>query len=297
MGWVLATSISPMLWLLAQDAGPRPPSYLPTPTAVAQEPPYRLKPRPDGGYEYDDTRFKAVIAPDGTVSFDDHHIPNKWHLIPLLPQNNPPGTQTLEGALRELLQHKPVGRSQLQPDLPERPHAAGPMTEADRRAMEEYYYTVPFMTNIGSADLADEYYRMLDEDPYRYEKARFLSSTTNMRLKMAAESQIRDMRLALHDLPGRLDRLWKDPTQPPAVKRLMICALWSELYHDERGREATNVINHFVRTRLPLGSTDAYTPAELDSCNATAEPPAKFDPYTPPPPRKPSPRPSATPQR
>ena len=164
--------------------------------------------------------------------------------------------------LRELLTHKPVTRSQRDPAVPERPHPTAPVTEADRRRMEEYYYTVPFMTNIGSADLTDEYYRMLGEDPYRYDKAKFLSSTYDMRLKMAAESQVRDMRLALHDLPNRLDRLWRDPGQPPAAKRLLICRLWSELYRDDRGREATNVVNHFVRTRLPLGSASAYTPAE-----------------------------------
>jgi hypothetical protein len=288
---VLVSSLSPLLALLAQDAGVRP-SFLPTPTAIAQEPRYRLKPRRDGGYDYDDTRFKAVITPDGRVSFDEHRIANnRWYLIPVLPQNHPPGTQTLEGALKELLRRQPVSRSQPEPSMPERPRAAGPLTEADRRRMEEYGHFVPVVTTTGNADLTDEYYRMLGEDPYRQEKARFLSSTYDMRLKMAAESQVRDMRLALHDLPTRLDRLWKDPAQPPAAKRLMICMLWSELYRDDKGREATNVINHFVRTRLPRGSADGYSDAELQSCNARAEAGGKFDPYTPPPPRKPPPPP------
>ncbi len=297
MWLVLASSLWPLVGLLAQDAGVRP-NLLPTPTAIAQEPRYRLKARPDGGFEYQDTRFKAVIAPDGRVSFADQRVPEKKpYVIPVIPRNHPPGTQTLEGALRELLQRKPVTRSQREPDVLDRPHPAGPLTEADRRDMEEYYYFLPMVAAIGTADLTDEYSRMFGEDPYRYEKARFLSSTFDMRLKMAAESQVRDMRLALHDLPNRLDRLWKDPAHPPAAKRLMICMLWSELYRDAKGREATAVINHFVRTRLPQGGADAYTGAELASCNARAEAGARFDPYKPPPPRTPPPAPAPAKKR
>ena len=291
----LASPFSTLLLLLAQDAGARP-SFLPTPTAIAQEPRYQLRPRRDGGFDYDDSRFKAVIARDGRVSFDDHKISGKLRVIPLLPLNHPPGSPTLESTLVDLLRRRPVSRPVREPEVPPRPHPAGPLTEADRRGMEEYYYAVPVVAAIGTFDLTDVYYRMLGEDPYRYEKARFLSSTYQMRIKLATESQIHDMRRALHDLPGRLEKLWADTTHPPAARRLMICMLWSELYRDASGREATAVINHFVRTRLPLGSRDAYTPAEIESCNAGADHGAKFDPYTPPPPRpRPAKKPPAKP--
>jgi hypothetical protein len=294
----LASQFSTLLLLLAQDAGARPrPGILPTPTAIAQEPRYQLRARPDGGFEYNDSRFKAVIARDGRVSFDDHKVSGKFRVIPLLPpMGHPPGTPTLESTLVDLLRRRPVARPVREPEVPPRPHPAGPLTEADRRGMEEYYYAVPVVAVIGNTDLTDMYYRMLGEDPYRYEKARFLSSTYEMRIKLAAESQVQDMRLALHDLPGRLEKLWADTTHPLAARRLIICMLWSELHRDARGREATAVINHFVRTRLPLGTANAYTPAEIANCNAGAAPTARFDPYSPPPPRpRPAKKPPAKP--
>ena len=285
--WTASVSaFGPLLLLLAQDAGQPPrPSFLPTPTAVSQEPRYRLRPTRDGGYDYEDTRFKARIAPDGRVSFADKRINNKWSPLPLMPQGNPPGTPTLESTLRDLLRRrKAPPRPEAPPPIPERPHPAGPLTEADRRGMEEYYKVVPVVAAIGTADLTDEYYRMLGEDPYRYEKARFLSSTFEMRLQMAAQAQVHDLRRSLHDLPVRLERLWKDPSHPPSARRLIMCALFDELRHAEKGREARNVIETFVRLNLPQGSPDAYAPAELETCNAGAgsDPADRFDPYTPP---------------
>jgi hypothetical protein len=289
LGWLLV--------LLAQDAGARPtagpsrPSLLPTPTVV-QEPRYRLRPTRDGGYEYEDTRFKAVVAPDGRVSFDDRRVSSKWQLIPVFPQNHPPGTPTLESTLRDLLRRrKSPPPPPAPPPIPERPPASGPLTERDRRRMEEYYKVVPVVAVTGTADLTDEYYRMLGEDPYRYEKARFLSSTFEMRLKMAAESQLHDLRRSLHELRSRLDRLWSDPSHPPTARRLIVCALFGELSRDETGRVATEVINNFVRTRLPQGSADGYTAAELEACNAGAGGRERFDPYRPNP-KKPTAKPS-----
>jgi hypothetical protein len=283
---VLVTSLGPLLVLLAQDAGIAPrPSFLPTPTAVAQEPRYRLKPTSDGGYEYEDTRFKAVVAPDGRVSFDDRRVSAKWRLIPVLPLNNPPGTPTLEGTLRDLLTRRKRPPPPPVPEpIAERPRPNAPMTELDRRRMrEELDKVIPVAAVTGTADLTDEYLRLMGEDPYRYEKARFLASTADMRLKMAAEAQLHDLRLSMHDLPVRLDRLWKDTSTPPAARRLIICALHGELSRDDKSREANAVINTFVRTRLPRGTPDAYTAAELQTCNAGLSDRDRFDPYTPPP--------------
>ena len=291
---VLVSPLGPLLILLAPDAGVSPrPSFLPTPTAVSQEPRYRLKPTRDGGYEYEDTRFKAVVAPDGRVSFDDRRVSSKWQIIPVFPRNHPPGTPTLESTLRDLLRkRKTPPPPPPEPPIADRPPASGPLTERDRRRMEEYNRFIPVMATTGTADLTDEYYRMLGEDPYRYEKARFLSSTLEMRMKMAAEAQVHDLRRSLHDLPVRLERLWKDTAHPPAARRLIICALHSELRRDEKGREANAVINTFVRLRLPQDGPDGYTAAEMEACNASADPADRFDPYTPPklPPRPPKKR-------
>jgi hypothetical protein len=293
----MVAPLGPLLVLLAQDAGVPPrPNLLPTPTAVSQEPRYRLRPTPNGGYEYEDTRFKAVIAPDGRVSFDDRRLSTKWQLIPLFPKNHPPNTPTLESTLRDLLRGRKVARPPVEEPVPQRPLATGPMTETERRRRQEPFDTVPVVAVSGTFDLTDEYYRMLGEDPYRYEKARFLGSTFDMRLKMAAQAEVHDLRRSLHELPERLARLWKDPTHPPSARRLIICALYDELRGSDKGREARNVIKTFVRANMPSGTPNAYPPAELETCNASAPPADPFDPYAPPPPRPSPGKPSSKPR-
>jgi hypothetical protein len=296
---VPVSSLGPLLVLLAPDAGTRP-TFLPIPTpsaTVVREPSYRLRPTRDGGFDYEDTRFKAVIAPDGRVSFTDKHVSSKLHFIPVLPQNHPPGTPTLESTLRDLLRRRPVKRPPQEDPVPARPSPSGPPNERDRRRMEEFNRFVPVVATTGTFDLTDEYLRMMGEDPYRYEKAKFLSTTFEMRLNLAAQSQVHDLRRSLHDLPGRLEKLWTDTSNPPGARRLIICALHRELA-DEKSLEASRVITHFVRMRLSQGGPDAYTAAELDACNAGTDAGKRFNPYEVPAPTKPAPskksRPPAT---
>jgi hypothetical protein len=284
MGLAQVVSMGPLLVLLAQDAGVAPaPSFQPVPTAVAPEPRYRLLATREGGYEYQDSRFTARIAPDGTVSFDDRRVRGRFYVAPVLPLDVGPATPSLESTLRDVMAGRKPVRPPVEPRIPAPLPPTGPMTEADLRGMEEYYYPVPFYRVLGAVDLTDEYYRMLDEDPYGYEKARFLASTFEIRLGMAARSQLHDLRRSLHELPLRLDRLWNTTSYPPGARRLIICALFDELRGQENATEARNVIETFVRTRLPPDSSDAYTPAELQTCNASSgrNPANRFDPYTP----------------
>ena len=143
--------------------------------------------------------------------------------------------------------------------------------------MEEFNRVVPIVATTGTFNLTDEYLRMLGEDPYRYEKAKFLSTTFEMRLKLAAQSQVHDLRRSLHDLPTRLERLWVDSSNPPGARRLIICSLYREL-GDQKSLEASRVINHFVRMRLPQDGPDSYTPAELAACNAGGDGAKEFQP-------------------
>jgi hypothetical protein len=135
------------------------------------------------------------------------------------------------------------------------------------------------MVSGTTLDLTDEYYRLMGEDPYRREKARFLAATFDVRLAMAARAEAADLRSATADLPGRLAKIWADRSQPPAARRRIICALWSELRRDGKGTAAADVITTFVRTRLAAGTLHAYAPAELAACSDGQAPGVKFAPY------------------
>ena len=171
-----------------------------------------------------------MVAPDGRVSFDDRRLSSKWQLIPVFPKNHPRERRPWSPPCATCSRGGRPRGPRPSPPSPRAPSRPGPLTEADRRRRQEPYDNfVPVASASGTFNLTDEYYRMLGEDPYRYEKARFLSSTFDLRLKMAAQAQVHDLRQSLHDLPARLDRLWKDPAHPPSARRLIMCALFDEL--------------------------------------------------------------------
>lgn len=300
----------PLVLVLAPDGGARPVSLPLVPPVlsgkVAEVPPrYTLRPVGGGNYEYAEDAFTAKIARDGRVSFDDHRVSNlSMKLFPYLPEPHPQGTPTLEGAVRRALGDK--RRQAAQPPPRKGPlqqneiATLAPRTERDRKWDAEN--PVIIVGGIsGKFDLTDEFYRLLGEDPYRREKARFLAATFDVRLAMASRAHASDVASALAELPDRLVRIWGDTSQPAAARRRLICGLWAELQRGAaaapaEGSEAAephrraalaaaradNVINTFVATKLPAGGPDAYSPAELAACSEGLPGGVTFKPYSPP---------------
>jgi hypothetical protein len=116
----------------------------------------------------------------------------------------------------------------------------------------------------GSFDLTDEIMRAHSQDPYAYEKARFLSSTFEMRMKMAIEARKADLKVTLDDLPQRLDELLGDERYSPRERRRIVYELWYETDETPEGRRAARLIDEIIRQRLPCGSPQGYSRAELE---------------------------------
>jgi hypothetical protein len=242
---------------------------------------YPLRPTRDGGYVFDDSRFRATVAPDGQVTFKDHHGSVVWNHLPFMPEPLPPGTKSLQSTLRDLLGKK-RGKmpTQVPASVPEPPPlVTGPLTDQDRKRLYPFGQPMLLAQVSGTVDVTDEYYRWMGEDPYRYEKARFLAATFDARTAMAARAQVTELRRALHLLPERLVAIWNDTSQPLLARRRVLCALWTELRRDERGRDASAVVSAFVRTHAKAGTPNAYTEAELATCNEGLAHTDRFVPY------------------
>ncbi|MBI5480914.1 MAG: hypothetical protein HY906_18795 [Deltaproteobacteria bacterium] len=127
-------------------------------------------------------------------------------------------------------------------------------------------------------DVNDMIMRARGEDPYSYEKRKFLAATWDLRMRMRVVADAARLRTALHRLPEHLEAVWRDPRRSAADRRRMLYLLWEEC--DDRapgGAQARATIEGFVRHRLPPGSADAYTAAELAALNADRTP--AFAPY------------------
>jgi hypothetical protein len=241
---------------------------------------YTLDPTRDGGYLYIDERFTAVVAPDGAVTFDDVRISSPavrlgvvdW----LINKRND----------RRRAPPPPMAMAPFRPD----PKEADPIHRAGTHysAMNPYAggnsAHLPMLVGVrGGFDITDEFMRIFTKnDPYRFEKARFMSTTSEFRLKLAVAAQTRNLVKALADLPARLRRLLRDERFSPRERRRVLFLLWDEVDRDDpEHRKAADILTTFVRRELPANSPDAFTADELRALNAGR--PHPFAPYAPPP--------------
>jgi hypothetical protein len=122
-------------------------------------------------------------------------------------------------------------------------------------------------------------------DPHLAAKLAVLDSTRTHRLRMKANHETELMDRALGDLTHYLHAVWSHRVWSPTVRRRVLFELWDEAA--ERGNSlmvdggvrARVIISHFIAARLPPGSQDAYTAAELAQLNQGRASLAAFAPY------------------
>jgi hypothetical protein len=137
----------------------------------------------------------------------------------------------------------------------------------------------------GSFDLTDPVMRALGMQPYEARRRKLMDRTRAQRMEMASSARARRLRQSLRHTHRDLAALWARNALPPARRRALIFQLWDECA--ERGpgevvatsRAVRATIETFVRKRLPAGSPDAFTAAELERLNARRSSSAAFSPY------------------
>ena len=221
-------------------------------------------------YVWENAKFEANVGRDGVVTFKDKRI---W-----LGSSRSAWKGKLRGG-----DSVPAARgAPLDPALSRRgpwlPPPAPPNEPTRKIPPEEICppgstcYRLPNTTMFevsGGFDLTDEIMRGLGHDPYALEKAHFLSATFEFRIKLAIEEQKLAMERALDQLPARLDELWSDGRYSARERRRILYELWSELDSTPDGERAARLIDDFIRKRLPCGSPDTYSGAELEGFTKT----------------------------
>src|SRR5436190_17568018 len=81
----------------------------------------------------------------------------------------------------------------------------------------------------GAVDMTDEIMRFSAEDPYRRDKALFLTATRDTRERMAARAAAEDIRVAKADLSARMLAIACDPRRTARERRAVLEALRLEL--------------------------------------------------------------------
>jgi hypothetical protein len=135
----------------------------------------------------------------------------------------------------------------------------------------------------GGFDLTDLAMKGRHQDPYRYEKEKFMESTSKLRTELLQKARRAQLESSLAALPSHLERVWSDLERPARERRGFLYAMWKEAAGSDdevgaAGKKARATIEAFIRERLPEGSNEAFTDDELRRFNARAGA-VKFDPY------------------
>ncbi len=261
---------------LAVDAGapPRPvsPALLRAPNTLSPEGPpaprdedYELRPAKDGTGDvvYEGTTFTARVAPDGVARFVDRkglQLNRGLSLIPFIPLPMPNGTPSLQGVVVDLLAKRQGAPRPAPRDEPRDPPLPVPNVsryrpdprEACRRGTPCAFEGDPLPLSVtGRFDLTDELLRINGEDPYRYQKARFLAATRERRAHMAARALAANVSRAAAALTATLGAITCDGRRSIPERRAIIQALRAELDggtsagHDARATLDGFVASHF----------------------------------------------------
>jgi len=274
----------------AQTAGgsdggaPPPPRSLLSLSSPRQAPPadeYRLRRASDGSGDlvYEASGFSARVFRDGAVRFRDRHVTN-LKFLPFLPVAGArPGVPSLQDVLRGL-----GGRRRGDPNAspngplpptsdPETATANETLTPSttfsryrpDPREICTYPNPcfsdapVTLLTVTGTLDITDELMRLAHEDPYRFQKARFLTATREMRIRMAGHAHAEDVARSGAELPGHLRAIACEDSRSLAERRAIIQALRAELdLATPEGRAQADRIRLFLEA---WDRTDGGTPS------------------------------------
>jgi hypothetical protein len=253
--------------------------------ATAVEPSGRLHPDGGGTFRSDLGAVTAKVARDGSVTLTDKR--NLKLSVPV------PSPQRIGNAIARWYRDdtKPVGTlgpsEATKPRLPG-DHATGQDTRPD------HGQTVPVVG--GSFDVTDALMRRKGYDPYASQKLAYLDATRDERVQLGRAHRREQLRRATELMQANLDEAYRSLRDPRALRQALF-ELWDECEETgeagpgetgrgnvdgelvEASRRARQLVIGFIRAKLPAGSPDAYTAAELARLNRMRRSRAPFTPY------------------
>jgi hypothetical protein len=236
----------------------------------------RLDPSGGGTYRSDEGPFSAKVGRDGSVKLKDKRNFNIHFALP--------GPKQLGRIIADWYEdpNKPVGTLPpdhivKQPVLNNDEHSG----HLDKKPDHGDVATIPIVR--GGFDITDAFMRNKGIDPYASRKLEYLDSTRDQRVQIGNRYRQKQLDQAAVMMKGNLDRVWSLHSQ--AERREALFELWDECAEtgsDElvtAGREARKLLIGTIRAKLPAGSADAFSAAEIAAFNKTKQSKATFAPY------------------
>lgn len=138
----------------------------------------------------------------------------------------------------------------------------------------------------GEFDITDAMMRRQGIDPYSSYKLKVLDETREERVAIGKRYRTLELAQSKHHMQRNLDRLWSTTTDVVARKQALF-ELWDDCAEEgseelmKGGASARAHLIGFIRSKLPAGSTEAFTQTELAHFNKQRKSRATFAPYEP----------------
>lgn len=240
------------------------PIAAPTPSPKADV--YDLRTAGDGTGDllYDASGFSARVARDGSVTFTEPSVRMLKLFEPFLPRPGPRNVPSLFTTINSLARNRGMPAVDENAQTEDR-YLLMPNTTRYRPDPREGCRACvrpvdPVPVNVaGRFDLTEELMRFNGQDPYGYDKAKFLAGTRELRAVRAAKSHAENLHHALAALPGVLQQIACDAGRSVPERRAIIEKLREELDGSSaESQSAAATITRFLAQRF---GADAGAPS------------------------------------
>ena len=138
--------------------------------------------------------------------------------------------------------------------------------------------------STGGFDVSDWLMRNHGQDPYAHRKLALLDATRDERAELGRRHRDAELARSAELVERSLRELWAAPRDLRAHKQALFelwddCAETGDAAVVAAGEAARRLVLGFIRSHLPAGSTDAFTPAEIAALARTQQSKAVFRPY------------------
>jgi len=152
--------------------------------------------------------------------------------------------------------------------------------KADGRVEFEKRFPIGFNKG-GTFSIDPDNWFSKKSDPYYADKRRFLEFSDKIRSELRAAAAKEYQERSMATLKDQLHAIWRSELPGPARRR-DIFEKWEDCADDKDdllSRKGRHIIEDFVKTYLPSGSTEGFTDAELAKINSGRKDLPPFDPY------------------
>jgi len=230
----------------------------------------RLAPHGGGRYRSNEGVFTADVAADGSVTIKDHKNLNV-HLA--LPRPKQIGRGIADWYESDKGPYGTDGKRSLENQV------SGSVDKEDRSKTA----VIPVLR--GGFDVTDKLMRRHGQDPYAARKLAYLDATRDERVEIGNRHRAEQLAQAAKLMQKNLDRMWAS-VSALADRKQALFEMWDECAETgepavvEAGAAARKLVVGFIRARLPAGSANAYTTAELAAYDQKRHSTQEFAPYT-----------------